>query len=163
MSKQYKSVIVIFDSLFGNTQKIAKAITTAFKTTSKVRLAHVSEVGSDDLKPHDLVIVGSPTQGGRPTVTLSTFLESLPSGSLKGKDIAAFDTRFDENKQKFSLKMLMKFIGYAAPKIQAVLVSKGGNPISKPQAFIVNGKEGPLKSGEAEKATAIWLKSLKVI
>ena len=163
MVKKYKSVIVIFDSLFGNTQKIAEGIARAFKSISKVKVEHISEVKTNEVSKHDLIIVGSPTQGGRPTLTLLNFLEELDINALSGKDVAAFDTRLDENNQKLLLRYIMKIIGYAAPKILKILTAKGGNPISKPQAFIVKDKQGPPLEGEIEKATATWLKLLKII
>lgn len=163
MVKKYKSVVVIFDSLFGNTQKIAEGIARAFKSTSKVKIKHVSEVKTKDIFKYDLVIVGSPTQGGRPTLTLLSFLQKLDKNALSGKDVASFDTRLDENNQRLLLRYLMKIIGYAAPKILKILNAKGGNPISKPQAFVVKDRQGPLLSGEVEKATATWLKLLRII
>jgi hypothetical protein len=54
----------------------------------------------------------------------------------------------------------MGLIGYAAGRIASGLTSKGGRLIAKPEGFIVDGKEGPLKEGELERAAA-WARSLQ--
>lgn len=46
-------------------------------------------------------------------------------------------------------------IGYAAPKIAATLVEKGGELVLPAEGFIVEDKEGRLAAGEAERAK-VW-------
>ena len=58
-------VLIVYDSVYGNTEKIAKAIGDAI--TVKAKVLRVGEVNSSELKTFDLLIVGSPTHGGRPT------------------------------------------------------------------------------------------------
>ena len=43
--------------------------------------------------------------------------------------------------------------GFAADRISESLTSKGGALVSPPEAFIVEGKKGPLKEGELERAS----------
>lgn len=140
--------LVVYDSQHGNTQKIAGAIAKSISAKSR----NVSETSIADLKNIDTLIVGSPTQGGQPTQKIQTFLSLIPKGSLKNVKVAAFDTRFSEKKVSFALKILIKTIGCAAPKIAKSLEAKGGNPILPPEGFIVKGTEGPLAEGELERA-----------
>lgn len=143
------NTLIVYDSLYGNTEKIAKAIA---KGIPEAKLINVSKTGSDSLKDIDLLIVGSPTQGGRPTQALQAFLEAIPNSSLKNTKVAAFDTRFSEKNSGLILKFIIKTFGYAADKIGQSLQEKGGKSIKAPEGFIVTGKSGPLLTGELERA-----------
>ena len=148
----YMKIIIIYDSQFGNTKKVAQAIASALKNPHKVTIKHINESQISELTNVDLLIVGSPTQGGRPTENLLKFLEQIPANGLNNVKVAAFDTRFRENNQKFLLRLLLKTLGYAAPRIAVILEKKGGKLTAPPEGFIVLGKRGPLAKGELERA-----------
>ena len=132
--------LVIYDSVYGNTEKIAQSIGEAIGG----QLDHVDDVNLADINGFDLIIVGSPVHGGQSLPEIQDFLDSLPA--LKGIKVAAFDTRLDN---------LAKIFGHAAPKIAQSLADKGGILLLPPEGFIVLGTEGPLKNGELERA-ATW-------
>lgn len=136
-------VLIVYDSVCGNTEKIARAIVGVF--SGEVKVYRSGEVSFADLKSIDLLIVGSPTQGGRPTQAIRDFLDKIPESSLKGIKVAAFDTRL-------STKWVGVF-GYAAGRIAQGLEKEGGSLAVKPEAFFVQGREGPLKEGEIERAS----------
>lgn len=144
--------IVIYDSLYGNTAKIAQAIAKSLS----VKAIQCSRITHSDLKGICLLVVGSPTHGGRATVDLNEFLINLPNDTLKNVKVATFDTRFLEKDLNFALKLLVRTIGYAAPKMAKLLESKGAKVVIRPEGFIVKGKEGPLANGELERASQ-WL------
>jgi len=96
-----------------------------------------------------LLIVGSPTQGGRPTPAIQDFLDKIAKPTIRGINVAAFDTRFSTK--------LVKIFGYAAARIADSLKKNGGTLLGSPEGFFVTGKEGPLKEGELERA-ANWAK-----
>ena len=149
--------LVVYDSMYGNTEKIARSIGSAI--TGDVKVLHVNEVNPPELESIDLLIVGSPTQGFRPTKPVKTFIESIPGETVKGITVAAFDTRFAESDVGTALRILLKIGGYAAPHIGQALTKKGGNLAVPPEGFFVKGKEGPLKEGELERA-ATWAKGI---
>jgi flavodoxin I len=153
------NIVVLYYSLYGNTEQVAKAIAGVLRKSYTVKLLQVTEAKLADLKSTELLIVGSPTHGGRAASVMQTFLESIPSDGLKGVKVAVFDTRFEANKSNTFLKMLMKMIDFAAPKIASLLTAKGGNLIIPPEGFFVTGKMGPLKEGESTRADA-WATSL---
>ncbi len=62
--------LVVYDSQFGNTERIAAAIADTLRTTGEVRLAHVEPAHPLDLEGVDLLILGCPTQGWAPTVAM---------------------------------------------------------------------------------------------
>ncbi|MBJ2355793.1 flavodoxin family protein, partial [Sphaerochaeta sp. S2] len=104
-------VLVVYDSMYGNTEKIAQAIGTATEAT----VLHVNQVKEEHLTGLDILIVGSPTQAFQPLKPVKTFLKDLPAGSLKGVKIASFDTRADLGEVGSKLlSFLVKLFGYAA-------------------------------------------------
>ena len=149
--------LIVYDSLYGNTEKIARAIGDGI--SGEVKVLPVGEANSAELKGIDLLIVGAPTHGGRPKPMTQTFLDKIPTDGLKGKNVAAFDTRFAYKDHGLPLQVLMRAIGFAAPKIANRLKKKGGKLVVKPEGFIVEGKEGPLKHGELERAKT-WAKGI---
>ncbi len=142
-------VLIVYDSVYGNTEKIAKAIGDAI--TGEVKVFRVGEVNSSELKTFDLLLVGSPTQGGRPTQAIQDFLNKAPVSTFQGTNVAAFDTRISTR--------LVRIFGYAAGRIAGSLKRKGGTLIVPPEGFFVKGTKGPLKEGEVEHA-ASWAKEI---
>jgi len=142
-------VLVVYDSVYGNTEKIARAVGEAI--VGEVKVLRPGEVHVPGLKALDLLIVGSPTHGGRPTPLTQEFLNKVTEAEIKGIRVAAFDTRVQAK--------WVKLFGYAAGKIADRLKEKGGILVLPPEAFFVKGKEGPLREGEPERAAA-WAKEL---
>lgn len=142
--------------MYGNTEKIAKAIANAFVSCSAIR---AGEAGADVLEKADFMFIGSPTQGGRPTANILKFVDSIPGGRFKNLKAGVFDTRVKYEEQNFALKLLLRVIGYAASKIKTGLWSKGIEVIEPVQGFVVNGKEGPLAPGELERAVK-WARDI---
>jgi flavodoxin len=146
--------LVVYDSQFGNTELIARAISAAIPGV--VILQRAGEGARPVWTDLDLIVVGSPTQGGRPTAAVATFLSNIPTHSLDLVAAAAFDTRVGP---KGPLRLLLGLIGYAAPRIGRQLRARGAQVVLEPEGFIVTGTEGPLKDGEEQRATA-WAKEL---
>jgi len=143
--------LIVYDSVYGNTEKIARAIAAALTPSGEVKVLRPGEVNPAELASVDLLIVGSPTQGGRPTPAILDFLNKVSEPAIKGLNVAAFDTRFSTR--------LVGIFGYAAGKIAETLKRKGGTLILPPQPFFVKSRQGPLKEGELERAAG-WAKGL---
>jgi len=141
--------LVVYDSAYGNTEKIAKSIGGAI--TGDVKVLRAGEVNPSGLEPVDFLIVGSPTYGGRPTPAVQGFLNNIPEPAVKGMGVAAFDTRLPAK--------WVKIFGYASGKIAGLLKAKGGILIMAPEGFFVKGTKGPLLEGELERA-ASWAKKI---
>lgn len=149
--------LIVYDSAYGNTERIAQAIGSAIG--GEVRLARAGEVDPSELASLDLLVVGSPTQGFRPTKPLQALIDSLPTDALQNIRVAAFDTRMPEAEVGRGLRLIMKVGGYAAPRIAKALEKKGAKLVRPPEGFIVKGREGPLAEGELERA-ADWAKGI---
>lgn len=146
-------VLVVYDSVFGNTEKIAQAIGGALAAGNDAATLRVNDVKLEQLKGINLLIIGSPTRGFRPTEGITNFLQSIPGNSLNGIPVAAFDTRLKADESSFLTRLVLKG-GYAAKTIANLLVKNGGNLVTPPEGFFVKDREGPLKDGELERAAA---------
>lgn len=147
------NILIVYDSFFGNTEKIAQVMKEALDSEEQVELIHVKDIKPEHLIRLKLLIVGSPTRGFKATPAINTFLNSIPPKGLKGINVTAFDTRIsttDVNSRV--LNVLVKMFGYAAEPMAAKLVKKSGSLIIQPEGFIVKDSEGPLKEGEIERA-----------
>lgn len=134
--------LVIYDSAFGNTKKIAEVVAK----TLGAKAILVKEFKKSDLDGIDLLVVGSPINGWRPLPSITDFLNSL--GDLKNVKATSFDTR---------VKLFIH--GDAKDKIAKTLESAGSKIVVEPMAFYVKGQEGPLIDGEIEKASK-WAKTI---
>lgn len=141
--------LVLYDSLHGNTQQIAKAIGAAL--TGEVEVLPVGKAKPSELTTFDLLFVGSPNHGGRASEPMRNFLKQVQAPALEGIKVAAFDTRLTSR--------WARIFGFAAGRIAKSLKEKGGTLILSPEAFYVEGTEGPLKEGELERAAA-WAKEI---
>jgi len=152
--------LIVFDSFFGNTEQVARAVGEALSQKDEATVARVSEVKPEHLLGIDLLVVGSPTRAFRPSEDTQAFLKGLAAQSLQGIRTAAFDTRInpDDTNSGF-VRLVMRLFGYAAEPIARGLTSKGGALTGEPEGFYVEDKEGPLKDGELERARD-WARGL---
>jgi flavodoxin I len=154
--------LVIYDSQYGNTEKIAQAIGQALGSPEQVTILKVNQVKPGQITGIDLLIVGSPTQQFRSTSAVKDLLNGIPKNGLKGVRVAAFDTRFTEKKIKDTSSVLSFFVriyGFAAKTISDKLKEKGAELVLPPEGFYVEDMEGPLKAGELERA-AEWARQI---
>jgi flavodoxin len=151
--------LVVYDSVFGNTERIAQAIGNAIGPQEQVETLRVGDVESEQMAGVELLVVGSPTRGFRPTDAITGFLKSI-AGDLKGVKVAAFDTRFAmDDIGSSALRFLVKTGGYAAKRIAGRLKKGGGDLVMPPEGFFVSDTEGPLKEGELDRASE-WARQI---
>ena len=149
------NILTIYDSVYGNTKLIAKAIDSVFANHHH-NLSKIDQVSFDDLKDIDLLVIGCPTYGGQPTEKTKSFISSLKLSNFK---FACFDTSLDPKTSGFILKLLLNIIGNASSKISASLLAKGLKRVGKPVSFIVTSKTGPLRSNQIKLAKS-WADKL---
>ena len=141
--------LIVYDSVYGNTEKIARAVAEAITPSGEVKVLGAGEADPSELESTDLLIVGSPTHAGRPTPAVQDLLNKVLK--LQGINVAAFDTKITTK--------LVRVFGYAAGRIARNLKRKGGTLIASPVGFFVTGGKGPLKEGELERAAG-WAKGI---
>ncbi len=139
--------LLVYDSVYGNTEKIALAITEGLKTKGEVLLFKAGPAMTATLQDCDLLVVGAPTHGGWYPPSIREFLKSIAGNTVRNKKVATFDTRII----KGGAGKFARIFGYAADRIASEL-RKSGAVIVAAAGFGVGGKEGPLDAGELERA-----------
>ena len=134
-------VLVVYDTLHGNTGKIAQSIAEGLAAAGEVVIRTMADAGRDDLQFADLVVAGSPTHAWNMSRRAKRFFQRLEQLSYDGRIAAAFDTRFRG-----------PLVGSAAGKISRALEKLGFRIVHKPESFFVRGMEGPLRDGERARA-----------
>ena len=153
--------LIVYDSFFGNTEKIALAIGEVLKEDENPVAIRVGEAHPEDIRDIDLLVVGSPTRKFQATPASKRFIKHIPKDMLTGIHVATFDTRISAGDIKSSfLRFLVDRFGYAAKPLAGRLKRKGGLEITPPEGFIVTGTEGPLKEGELKRAKC-WGKMIR--
>jgi flavodoxin len=154
-------VLVVYDSEFGNTEIVARAIGEVLGSEGVVEVSRVSDVQPEGFEGLDVLVVGSPTQQFKPTGATTSFLKGIPKNDLSGIKVAAFDTRLtvEEIEETAILAFFVRIFGYAAKPIGNTLKKKGGEMAIPPEGFLVQGMKGPLVEGELERAEA-WAREI---
>ncbi|MHC1557793.1 flavodoxin family protein [Actinomycetospora sp. C-140] len=159
--------LVVFESMYGNTEAVARAIADGLATRVTVDTVEVGEAPAAPPGDCALLVVGGPTHAfgmsrpstrrdaatktGRAIVSrgpgVREWLAALPDRA--GFATAAFDTRVARPRMP----------GSAARAIARRLRRGGIGPADGPRSFFVDGSEGPLVEGELDRARA-WGASL---
>jgi flavorubredoxin len=127
--------------MFGNTEKIAKALAAGLESGGvDVEVVNVDAVKFDELSKVALLCVGSPVHAWGPSKPVNEFLEHLKTvEGLSGKKAFAFDT-----------KMKSRWAGSAGGKIERKLKDVGLTVVRNSESAVVEGRGGPLKEGVEE-------------
>ncbi len=165
--------LVIYESMFGNTRKVAEAVAGGLAPFGEVSLVPVADAGHTLLSTADLVVVGGPTHVhgmSRPKSRAAAVATAGKTGSdlvlepgAEGPGVrewladlprttawaAAFDTR---------MTMAPFLTGRASRRIHRRLRAHGFSMAARPKSFLVNG-DNTLMPGEEERARA-WAEEL---
>ncbi len=152
--------VVVYDSQFGNTLQIARAIASGLGEHGVVQVVAAAEASFPPTWP-ELLVVGGPTQRHGMSPTLRAFVESLPRDGLRNTRAAVFDTRY---------RMAALLSGSAASQAAGRVRRAGCKLVAAPESFFVERDRPPddekrrhglerLEAGEIERATA-WGREL---
>jgi len=141
--------IVVYDTSYGNTEKIAEAIAETLKESGiEVDLFHVKDVKKLSGKNYDFFVLGSPTKFGTMSFTIKFFLGKVKSEEWMSKPFTAFDT---ENPENVEQSRIQNKEWSAGEKIAEKLREKKMNQLLPVLKALVIGQKGPLVEGEIER------------
>ncbi|MGW3230354.1 flavodoxin family protein [Kitasatospora sp. NPDC001095] len=173
--------VIVYESMYGNTREVAEAIAEGVHQAdpgAAVDCIPVAEARADVTRTADLLVVGGPTHMHGMSSGLSRRMAATAEGHKEGADekaaearetvegpglrawfhdlpetesgthAAAFDTRID-----------MARAGGAAKGIAHRLSHHRYDVVVEPEGFIVEDNDGPLRTGELDRARA-WGASL---
>jgi flavodoxin len=152
--------IVVYDTQFGNTEQVARAIADGLAQHASVEVLSATEATGRSDWP-ELIVVGGPTQRHGMSPPLGAFVDSIPRDGLRGRRAAVFDTRY---------RMPALLSGSAASQVAGRIRRAGCHLLASPESFFVERDRPPgdetrrhglerLEQGEVERATA-WGRSI---
>ena len=147
--------LVVYDSVYGNTEKIAQALAKGLGDSSvKVDTLRAELVKFDELTTYDLLVVGGPVHAWSATKPIKTFLERLKTvKGLSGKKAFAFDTKLSRS----------SLAGSVGGKIEGSLKGLGLTIVKPHETAVVKGSEGPLEEGAEEAFTQLGVELAKMV
>ncbi|HEX6760519.1 MAG TPA: flavodoxin domain-containing protein [Propionibacteriaceae bacterium] len=160
--------LVVYESMFGNTEQIARAVADGLGESIDVQLVEVPHAPSEPDPEVSLIVAGGPThafsmsrestradainrgaQEGEREFGLREWLAALPAGNHTAK-IATFDTKIES----------MRYApGSAAKGAAKAARHHGYESAAKAESFYVREVDGPLVVGEVDRALA-WARQL---
>jgi flavodoxin len=153
--------LVVYESMFGNTEQIAHAVADGLRESVDVQLAEVADAPAEPDPEVALIVAGGPTHAfsmsrqntradaiskgaseGEQEFGLREWLSALPSGQHTEK-MATFDTK---------IKSMRHLPGSAAKSAAKAARRHGYESVSKAETFYVDDVDGPLLDGEVDRA-----------
>jgi flavodoxin len=140
--------MVIYDSNYGNTERVARALARGLeKGGATVDCLKIDQVDAGDLRGYEFIAIGGPTHMIRPSKAMKGFLDGLGAVDLKGLKGFAFDTR---NESRMNGRQWLVLENSAARVIEGVLKRRKVEIVRPRHSAKVEGREGPLDDGTEE-------------
>lgn len=155
--------LVVYESLFGNTEQIARAVNDGLARHGEIELHDVTTAPSGVPEPLDLIVLGGPTHAfsmSRPSTREDAFTKGATHGSSAvglrewldqlregphSELVATFDTR---------VAKVRHLPGSAAKGAAKVARRLGYGAAAQAESFYVDDVAGPLLDGELDRARA---------
>ncbi len=143
MVNEMVKVIVVYDTKYGNTKRVAEKIMEGLGEVQGIEtiISDVKETDPKKAVDYDAILIGSPTHFGGPVRGINKFIDKLGKLDLKAKWVAVFDTYLGEDFEK-SVKKMEKRISEKVPKLKR---------ITSGLSIRVDGMKGPVTEGEFPK------------
>ncbi|MCK5152032.1 MAG: FprA family A-type flavoprotein [Candidatus Thorarchaeota archaeon] len=144
MGEPMKRAIIVYESVYGNTKKVAEAIAEGIQQLEGVecRVVKTGEIHTDEICDYDAILFGCPNHNQEPALNMIKFLERASIVHVKGKIGGIFDTYTGGNK------------GVALTKLRTIVNEKfpGIEFLGDGFSAKVEGRKGPLAENEVKVA-----------
>jgi flavorubredoxin len=108
---QRPRALVVYDTRYGNTGKIAAALAKGIETHCDVDCVNVRDADPASVPRYNLIAVGAPTEAWSARKEMKEFLSKLEGvQGLRGKLGFAFDTRVDSRLSGSAAKLGLKMV-----------------------------------------------------
>jgi flavodoxin len=137
--------IVAFDSVYGNTQRVAEAIAEEIRAQGHEVAVHNLGKKIPRVAEGDFVFVGSPTRMGRMTGRTKKFVKRLDRGHFATRTIVPFDTIMTLPADPERRRKALKWTEHgAAIRIKELAADRGLKVNDLVLRVNVTGLKGPL-------------------
>jgi len=147
--------LIVYDSFFGNTEKVANKLYEILSKSQKAKLAHVSEAQNLPIEAYDLIVVGSPTRYYKPTGAIVSFVRELKTTPV---NVAFFDTRLDAEGH-WLMGPMERIFKFASDTMETLVRNTNAKQMISSLGVYVTGTEGPI-ARNAMKDVENWAKLL---
>ncbi len=151
--KEVQKVILLYDSMFGNTKKVALTLGRGLEAGGLlVDAMHIKDFKKDKLEKYDIIGIGGPTHMHGTSKSMKSFLSTIKHQKLLNKKGFVFET-----------KASFPMAGSAAKKILAKLKKMKVKLVYPKITGIVSEREGPLEEGTLIKMEQIGLEIADIL
>ena len=137
------NVLVIYDSKFGNTKRLAEEIAAGIQETGDIRckVENIKNFDRGEVSAFDAVLFGCPVHVMRATRGITGAIKRAAKDGLDGKLVTTFETYMGNHN------------GKALRKMEELLMRKapGARIVTPGFSALVDGYEGPLNTEDAVK------------
>ena len=157
-------IVVLYESMFGNTRRIAEAVGRGLAPLGDVAVVHVADADIAHVAEADLLVMGAPTHAlglPRPSTRRSAAemaakpdsgvaLEPQASGAGAREWLAGLGL-INGKAAVFDTRLALPLAGHASKKLRHQLRRHGFTLLTAPESFIVDNRN-VLRPGEEERA-----------
>ena len=138
-----KIALVVYDSKFGNTKKLAEEIAAGIQEAGEIncKVENIKDLDKGEVAAFDAVLFGCPVHVMRATRGIQGAIKKAAKDGLSGKLVTTFETYMGSHDGK-ALRKMEELLTKKAPA--AKLVTPGFSAL-------VDGYEGPLNAEDAAK------------
>ena len=146
-------VIMLYDSVFGNTKKVALTLSRGLEAGGFVVDAqYIGTFNLNKLEKYNVIGIGGPTHVHGASKAMKSFLSQIKDRKLHDKKGFAFETKISH-----------PLAGSAAKKILRTLKKMKVKPVYPRITAIVVGREGPLEEGTSSKMEKIGIEIAELL
>ncbi len=140
-----KRAVIIYESLYGNTRRVADAIARGVRGAGDItcKVVKTSELHTDEICNYDAILFGCPNHNQAPALNMIRFLERAAIVHVRNRIGGVFDTYTGGNKAV----ALTKLAGIVSEKFPGIeLIGEG-------VSAKVESRKGPVLEPEIVEAT----------